>query len=257
MSQLKKKTYFLTGGNRGIGFNLVKILSSSSSSIVITSIRGSPSLPKNRELQILTEERSNIHVVQLDISDTKSIDDLADQLKGVPSFEGIDVFIGNSAIADSYYHVLDAPKKVWIDHYTTNVLGPILVLQKIYPLLLLKRTRKIFLISSAAGSIAGFLPISVSAYGQSKAALNYTMKELSFELKGEGFTVVSFHPGMVLSDMGKYGISKFSEENLDIGSELEVLTPEESATKLIDTFHKILPEDSGKFFNYDGTEASF
>lgn len=51
------------------------------------------------------------------------------------------------------------------------------------------------------------------------------MKELSFELKDEGFTVASFHPGAVLSDMGKYGMSKFSEGDFDF-SKVEVLTPE-------------------------------
>lgn len=251
-----KTTYFITGGNRGIGFNLVKNLSSSSSNFVIASIRGSLSLSKNKELQLLTKERSNIHVVQLDIAQEQSIDELPDQIKKVPRFDGIDVFIANSGISNSYYKVLDAPKKIWIDRYTTNGLGPILTLQKIYPLLLLKDTRKVFFISSLAGSISGYLPISVSAYGQSKAALNYTAKELSFELKGEGFTVVCFHPGMVSSDMGKSGILKFKHEKFDI-SEVEVITPDESASKLIDTFNKIVAEDNGKFYNYDGTEAPF
>lgn len=251
-----KVTYFITGGNRGIGFNLVKILSSSPSNIVIASTRGSLSLPKNKELQLLTEERKNVFAVQLDIVKDESINDLPNELQRVPSFEGIDVFIANSGISDSYYKALEAPKKVWIDHYTTNALGPILTLQKIYPLLLKKNTRKIFLISSVAGSISGYVPLPISAYGQSKAALNYTMKELSFELKDEGFTVASFHPGLVSSDMGKYGISKFSEGDFDIGK-FEVLTPEESASKLIDTFSKIGAEDNGKFLNYDGSEASF
>lgn len=252
-----KTTYFITGGNRGIGFNLVKNLSSSSSNFVIASIRGSLSLSKNKELQLLTKERTNIHVVQLDIAQEQSIDQLPDQIKKVPTFDGIDVFIANSGISNSFYKVLDAPKNVWIDHYNTNALGPILTLQKIYSLLLLKDTRKVFFISSLAGSISGYFPISVSAYGQSKAALNYTVKELSFELKGEGFTVVAFHPGMVTSDMGKLGIEKFKNEIFDISNEVEVLTPEESALKLIDTFNKVVAEDNGKFYNYDGTEAPF
>lgn len=135
-------------------------------------------------------------------------------------------------------------------------MGPILALQKVYPLLLLKNTRKIFFISSAAGSITGFIPISVSAYGQSKAALNYAIKGLSFELKPEGFTVVAFHPGMVSTDMGKAGIDNFTEKNIDISS-LDVITPEESASALVDVFGKIQPKDNGKFYNYDGSEGAF
>ncbi|CAI4741953.1 BDN_1c_G0032260.mRNA.1.CDS.1 [Saccharomyces cerevisiae] len=239
MNTSSRITYFIIGGSRGIGFNLVKILSASTGNTVITSIRGSPSLPKNKQVEDLAKIRKNIHII-----------------KKTPFFLGIDIFIACSAVSDSYYKVLETPKSVWLNHYSTNALGPILALQKVYPLLLLKKTRKIFFISSVAGSINAFVPLSVSAYGQSKAALNYAVKTLSFELKPEGFTVVAFHPGMVSTDMGQYGIDHFKEKNIDI-SGVNIITPEESASALIDVFRKILPEDNGKFFTYDGSEGVF
>lgn len=258
MSDQTKTTYFITGGNRGIGLNLVKILSASPNNVVIASTRGPTSLPKNKELEGLTKERKNIHVVQLDIADEESINKVASEIKEVPSFDGIDVFISNSGISDAYYEVLQAPRKVWLDHYTVNALGPILVLQQIYPLLLLKKTRKLFFISSVAGSITSFLPFSVSAYGQSKAALNYSIKELSFELKPKGFTTVAFHPGMVLTDMGQHGINKLKDSGIEIDfNALKNQTPEESAAGLVQVFSKISAEDNGKFYNYDGTLADF
>ncbi|CAI4044233.1 hypothetical protein SUVZ_01G0810 [Saccharomyces uvarum] len=256
MSSPSKTTYFIIGGNRGIGFNLVKTLSASTDNVVIASFRGLPSLPKNKQLEDLRKSRNNIHVVQLDVTEDESINRIADEIRKTPSFEGIDVFIASSGISDSYYEVLKAPKKVWLDHYTTNSLGPILTLQKVYPLLLLKKTRKLFFISSLAGSIAAYIPISVSAYGQSKAALNFAIKELSFELKPEGFTVVAFHPGMVTTDMGQQGLDAFTEKGTDISS-LEVITPEESASALANVFSKISPEHNGKFMNYDGSENAF
>lgn len=190
------------------------------------------------------------------MTEDESIGNIANQIKETPSFQGIDVFIANSGVSDSYYEVLKTPKSVWLEHYSTNALGPILALQSIYPLLLLKKTRKIFFISSVAGSITGFAPISVSAYGQSKAALNYAIKALSFELKPEGFTVAAFHPGLVSTDMGQAGIDHFTEREIDISS-FDVITPEESASALVDVFGKILPKDNGKFFNYDGNENIF
>lgn len=256
MTNSTETTYFITGGNRGIGFNLLKILSASSENIVIASIRGSTSLPKNKELKQLTEARDNIHIVQLDVAQEESINKLPEEIEKIPSFTGIDIFIANSGIADSYYTVLEAPREVWIDHYRTNVLGPILTLQKIYPLLMLKKTRKVFFISSAAGSITSLLPVPISAYGQSKAALNYTMRELSVELKSEEFTVAAFHPGMVSTDMGQAAMKKFTGEH-DLSKVLKVITPEESASALVETFNKIVPENSGNFYNYDGSEAAF
>ena len=256
MNTSSRITYFIIGGSRGIGFNLVKILSASTGNTVITSIRGSPSIPKNKQVEDLAKIRKNIHIVQLDLTKDESIGNIADEIKKTPFFLGIDIFIACSAVSDSYYKVLETPKSVWLNHYSTNALGPILALQKVYPLLLLKKTRKIFFISSVAGSINAFVPLSVSAYGQSKAALNYAVKTLSFELKPEGFTVVAFHPGMVSTDMGQYGIDHFKEKNIDI-SGVNIITPEESASALIDVFRKILPEDNGKFFNYDGSEGVF
>ncbi|QHS74522.1 Osi1p SPAR_K01390 [Saccharomyces paradoxus] len=256
MTSSSEMTYFIIGGNRGIGFNLVKILSGSTDNTVITSIRGSPSLPKNKQVVDLAKIRKNIHIVQLDLTEDESIGNIANEIKKTPSFSGIDVFIACSGISDSYYEVLKTPKSVWLKHYNTNALGPILTLQKVYPLLLLKKARKIFFISSVAGSINGFVPISVSAYGQSKAALNYAVKALSFELKPEGFTVVAFHPGMVSTDMGQSGIDHFKEKNIDV-SGIDIITPEESASALVNVFGKILPGDNGKFFNYDGSESVF
>ncbi|CAI4054371.1 hypothetical protein N7582_000081 [Saccharomyces uvarum] len=259
MSSPSKTTYFIIGGNRGIGFNLVKTLSASTDNVVIASFRGLPSLPKNKQLEDLKKSRDNIHTVQLDVTDDESVNKIADEIRKTPSFQGIDIFIANSGISNSYYEALKAPKKVWIDHYTTNALGPILTLQKVYPLLLLKNTRKLFFISSVAGSINAYVPLAVAAYGQSKAALNFAIKELSFELKPEGFTAVAFHPGMVTTDMGQEGLDTFAEKCTDISSisSLKVITPEESASALVNVFSKISPEDNGKFLDYNGSDIAF
>lgn len=38
---------------------------------------------------------------------------------------------------------------------------------------------------------------------------------------------------------------------------MEAVTPEVSASKLIGVFDKVVPEDTGKFYSYDGSEVSF
>lgn len=249
-------TYFITGGNREIGFNLVKNLSSSPSNIVIASYRGALSLAKNRELVLLTKERTNVHIVELDVTQESSIEKLSSEIEKITAFNGIDIVIANSGIADSYLKVLDAPKKLWWDHYTTNTLGPVLTLQKLNPLLLLKTTRQIFFISTIAASITGYIPVPFSAQGQSKAALNYTIKELSFKLKEEGFTVVAFHLGMVPTDMGNYAAAKFKENDID-ASALKAIAPEESASSLLEVFAKINSQNSGKFYSCDGSKVPY
>ncbi|QID86546.1 hypothetical protein GRS66_009179 [Saccharomyces pastorianus] len=92
MSSSSNTTYFIIGGNRGIGFNLVKTLSASTDNVVIA-FRGLPSLPKNKQLEDLKKSRDNIHTVQLDITDDESVNKIADEIRKTPSFQGIDILL--------------------------------------------------------------------------------------------------------------------------------------------------------------------
>ena len=91
------KVYFISGGNRGIGFEFVKQLSSNPENTIIASARDPSKAP---ELQTLVDSQENIKVVKLDVSDKASIDSLDAQLKNVAK-DGIDVLISNSGIAQT------------------------------------------------------------------------------------------------------------------------------------------------------------
>ena len=54
----------------------------------------------------------------------------------------------------------------------------------------------------------------------------------------ENIVVTSYHPGWVRTDMG---------------GNLADISPEESATGLLKHFLNLKKEDTGKFFNYDGS----
>lgn len=105
-----------------------------------------------------------------------------------------------------------------------------------------------------AGSITGFCRYLCLVTVNRK--LLYTIKELSFEFKSQGFIAVAFHPGLVTTDMGQCGIDKMKGADADL-SAIEVLTPEQSAKSLINVFEKISVEDNGKFYNYDRNETVF
>ncbi|CUM63796.1 uncharacterized protein PRCAT00001380001 [Priceomyces carsonii] len=240
------ETYFITGGNRGIGYELVKQIASNKNNKVIASVRKPSSATPLIELN---KQLGNISVVTLDIGDEKDILNLSKQLAEVT--DGIDVFISNAGISDSYYTILDLPVDIWKEHLQVNTLGPILIFKQVYPFLLKKDTRKVVFTSSLAGSIQDMPSLSFSAYGQSKAALNYVMKELSFEVP-DGFKVISFHPGMVSTDMGKLGLKILPELK-----ELTPITPAESAKSEIEIINHLTRDDNGKFYSYDGSAILF
>jgi NAD(P)-dependent dehydrogenase (short-subunit alcohol dehydrogenase family) len=249
------KVFFITGGNRGIGFELVKQLSVNSNYEIIASTRN---VSTSGELVKLSESNKNVKIVTLDVSDEESISKLPAQFSKLAP-NGIDVFISNAAIAEdeAYHPVVEVPSSVFLKHYKTNVLGPIVILQTVLPFLKQKDTRQIILISSLVGSVSTYLPFSVSAYGQSKAALNHSAQAIAFELQPEGFTTIAVHPGGVNTEMGGPGISLIAQNHPELGSKFKagLIEADQSARLQIELYEKIDKNDNGKFFSYDGTIA--
>lgn len=243
------KTYFITGANRGIGFQLTSILSKKKDNFIIGTTRSDSS-----ELSKLAEERGNIKIIKLDVSSIDSIKGIKSQLDGI---EGIDVLINNAGIADksTSKRIVDTEYDTWIDHYKVNSIGGLFVLKEVYPYLQKKETKQVFFISSLLGSLNGFYPISTSAYGQSKASLNHSVLMLDFELKGEGFTIVALHPGLVATDMGKGSADIPASDEMKEALAKIIITPEESGEALVKVIEGATIADSGKFINYDGTPA--
>ncbi|KAK6453669.1 uncharacterized protein RJT20DRAFT_148381 [Scheffersomyces xylosifermentans] len=218
------RNYFITGANRGIVFELVKKYSDEGAqNFIIPTARN---VEKAVELKALAEKNKNVQIIQLDVADSESI-----------------------ATLDSF----------WEEHFYTNTLGPILVYQKLHKLLLKRTTRKVIFTSTIAASITSFFPTSTSAYGQSKAALNYSVKELSFELKADKFTVVAVHPGTVATEMGNFGVSAIKKNNPEFTSAIDasVITSEQSPTAMKKLFDDLKEEQSGFFWSYDGSEIPF
>jgi NAD(P)-dependent dehydrogenase (short-subunit alcohol dehydrogenase family) len=92
-------------------------------------------------------------------------------------------------------------------------------------------------ISSGMGSITetsgGWAP-----YRTSKAALNMAWNNLALEAKSRGLTCVLFSPGWVKTDMGGPNAT---------------MTPEQSITAMRKVIDGLKPADSGRLFNFDGT----
>ena len=76
-------------------------------------------------------------------------------------------------------------------------------------------------------------------YRASKAAANNLMRSISSQFLNENIVVCSYHPGWVRTDMG--GV------NADI-------TPEDSAKGLLKHFESLTMKNTGRFYNYDGSD---
>lgn len=86
-----------------------------------------------------------------------------------------------------------------------------------------------------------------TAYGTSKAALNFVTKRIHLEHSDEGFIAFPIHPGTVNTDMGKAAAPVFGL------TEFPVL-PKDSAKGVLEVVDAATAKESGRFWNFDGTE---
>ncbi|CCH42855.1 3-oxoacyl-[acyl-carrier-protein] reductase [Wickerhamomyces ciferrii] len=251
------KVFFISGATRGIGLQLATQLSQADSSNTIIATARDPTTSTG--LNELASKNKNVYIISLDISSEESINGIDEQISSLVSNTGIDVYISNGAICESA-PISKLNRQVHIDHYLTNVLGPLQIINILYKYLVKAPTKQIFLLSSIAGQVADFVPIATGAYGQSKAALNHSALQLSLQYKDEGFTVVPLHPGIVDTSLADNIIKSLPEDLSELAKAFiaQLISPEESASGIIgNIINKVTVEDSGKFYKFDGTTLSY
>ncbi|KAK6463192.1 putative short chain dehydrogenase [Scheffersomyces coipomensis] len=250
------QTYFISGGNRGIGFQLVKQFAEANTDNVVIATTRSPA--RSTELTELASQNKNIHVITLDVGVESSIDTVDSQLKEL-GIEGIDTFISNAGAFIEAEPTLDTKSDVFINQYRVNTLGPILLFQKVYKYLLAKETRKAVFVSSAGGSLTNFYPFNSTAYGQSKAALNFSLIQLSKELESENFTVVPIHPGGVYTGIAEESLDKIKATNTEYYEMIikQLMSTEDCGKHLVPLIDGFKKEDSGKFIDFQGKEIPY
>lgn len=224
-------TVLVTGANRGLGLEFARQYAADGWK-VYAACRDPDAA---RELgQLAAESGGAIRVLALEVTDAASVRAAAGSLAGDP----IDLLINNAGVG--------SPKKqrfgsldyaAWAQVLDVNTLGPMRVVEAFLDNIAKGSDRKIVTLTSAMGSIADNASGGSYAYRSSKAAVNIVMKSLSIDLAPRGITCVVVHPGWVRTAMG--------------GPDGK-LTPTQSVAALRKLIAGLKPEDTGRFFNYDG-----
>ncbi len=222
---------FISGANRGIGYELTQQLSKQSYKI----IAGYRDV--NRSERLLDEARkdSDIFPCKVDVTDENDLSELYRYIS--TEFGQLDILINNAGINENRSLKTDELK--WSDiahHFNVNVGGAFLSTKYLYPLIKAGNSKKIINISSKLGSIklssGGSIPYNVS-----KTGLNMLTKQQAIEYGTDGVTVISLSPGWVRTDMG--------------GS-FAPMSVQESATRILQVIETISLSQSGQFFDIDG-----
>ena len=206
-----KQNIVITGGNRGIGYGLLKILSDKHN--VIITVRD------NKKGQSIVVEfghsKNEINYVVMDVDNPDSVIRAADDIK--QRFNNVDLLINNAGIFIKEYQLpaIETSEDSILKTFNTNTLGVLRVCKSIIPLMV--NGGRIINISSGMGQLDE-MDRGSTAYRISKTALNALTKILSNELLSMGIKVNTICPGWVKTDMG---------------GENATLTIEESTTQIV------------------------
>ncbi|WP_321489690.1 SDR family NAD(P)-dependent oxidoreductase [uncultured Hyphomonas sp.] len=132
--------------------------------------------------------------------------------------------------------------------FRVNTFGPALVARYILPLMSRSGRAVFSALSARVGSIGDNRLGGWHAYRASKAALNMLLRNYAIEQarRNPEFIVAGLHPGTVDT-----GLSKPFQNNVPDG---RLFTPKVSAAHLLSVIDGLTPADSGKCFDWAGTE---
>jgi len=200
----------VTGGNRGIGFEVCRQLAKRGLRVVLTA----RTLPK-AESAARTLQADGLAVVgaRLDVADGTTVAALARNV--AKQFRGIDVLVNNAAILlAENQDLLDTAIDDFRSTFETNVLGAIGVSQAFVPGMIAQRYGRVVNVSSRAGQLVT-MSTYAPAYSISKTALNAFTRQLAAATKGTGVLVNSACPGWVRTRMGGPHAPRSVEEGAD------------------------------------------
>lgn len=229
-------TVLVTGGNRGIGLELVRQYGARGWNVVATARKPEEAT----ELKALAAANPRIVVEKLDVSDLAAIDALAARWQGKP----VDILINNAGITGDgraqMFPKMDWP--VYEQVLKTNVIGPLKMAEAFYPNLEAGQQKKLVNLSSSEGSIGSVTAGRIFFYRASKAALNMEMKNLAAVLKNRGIAVAMINPGLVDTDM-------------TAGLPRRMMRDRQTAVvDLIRITDQLKLDNTGLFWNYSGEQ---
>ncbi|KAK5457259.1 hypothetical protein LTS15_005040 [Exophiala xenobiotica] len=203
----RNTVYVVLGANKGIGLGLVQTLLVRPRATIIATVRpGAPVMSLSEACsKISYGEGTKLHPLAVNAStstETSALRTLLDQEIG-PKVDHVDVLISSIGYTDVKKPVLETSPQSMREHFEVNTITPMTWLQAFWPLMVAPMEEsvaaaptKIFFLSSSVGCVGEWMePMPGGAYGPAKAALNWVVRKLHFELVKEGMINVAVHPG--------------------------------------------------------------
>jgi NAD(P)-dependent dehydrogenase (short-subunit alcohol dehydrogenase family) len=193
----------VTGGNRGIGFEICRQLAK----LGVRVILGSRDTAKGRAAAgKLIAEHLPVEARALDVVSDENIGQCMNWIRR--DLGRLDILVNNAGIMVEDDDANPEREIQTIrDTMQTNVYGPLLLSRLAIPVMKSRRYGRIVNLSSGMGSLTEMGPGYI-AYRMSKAGINVVTRVLAAESQGLGILINSVDPGWVQSSMGGPGASR-------------------------------------------------
>ncbi|TXH99699.1 MAG: SDR family NAD(P)-dependent oxidoreductase [Rhizobium sp.] len=200
--KLSGNTIFITGGGTGIGRALAEELHKLGNKVIISGRR-------RANLQEVVDANPGIEAVELDVTDSASIDAAARRL--IADHPDLNVLINNAGIMLPDRAAGQIDDKLLMDTVMTNFVGSIRMSSALVDHLKGKEGAVI----AYTSSVLGFVPMAVTAvYSATKAAIHSYALSQRFMLKDAGVRVLEIAPPWVRTDLMN---SREAEQAMPLG----------------------------------------
>lgn len=215
----------VTGGNKGIGFEICRQLAGKGISVVLTARNSGRG---KKAAKVLQDRGLNVLFYPLDVTDAAGISVLADYM--ARDHGRCDILVNNAGIVlhGGGTSVMKEPLEALRKTVETNVYGPFRLMQALIPLMQKKRYGRVVNLSSGLGQLDG-MGDGTPAYRLSKTALNALTRMFAAAAEGSGVLVNSMCPGWVRTDMGGVNATRSVEKGAETAVWLATL-PDDGPT---------------------------
>ncbi len=194
MNILSGKTAYITGGSKGIGYGVAKILLNNGMNVAITSRTLSAA---QEAAKSLSEDTSKILALESDVSSMQSEMKAVEEV--IKHFGQLDVLVANAGVGH-FANIENLKEEEWKSTIDTNLTG---VFNSVKASIEgLKKTKGyIITIASLAGT--NFF-VNGSAYNASKFGLVGFTQAIMLDLRQYGIKVTTIMPGSVATHFGDH-----------------------------------------------------
>jgi NAD(P)-dependent dehydrogenase (short-subunit alcohol dehydrogenase family) len=202
-----KKIAFITGANKGIGFEVARQLGQRGLVVIL----GARDPQRGADAAMtLWGEGIDARPIRLDVTDAQTIRAAVHEVE--QAFDPLDVLVNNAGVAlDRGMPPSAVPAEVLRRTCETNVFGPVAVIHAFLPLLKRSAAGRIVNVSSELGSLAQnsnpefeCRHIKLLAYNSSKTALNAVTVQFAHELQDTPIKVNAADPGDTATDFNNH-----------------------------------------------------